>query len=99
MASSGPADPERVAQARALVRQVLQGRETAASNPALVADDVLTTQVAIVEQHDPAWLQTELSDLRHPKERRLQVALQLRGPLRRPLLIALGAPPFIVGRG
>jgi hypothetical protein len=91
-------DPARVANARALVREVLQGRQTEASNPGLVADDVLSFQVALVEQHDPAWLQQQLQDPRFPRDVRLQVALQLRGPLRRPLLTALGAPPFVIGR-
>ena len=99
MTTSSPQHAARLANARALVREVLQGKQTDQSTPGLVADDVLSFQVATVEQGDPAWLEQQLSDPRFTKDLRLQVALQLRGPLRRPLLTALGAPAFVIGRG
>jgi hypothetical protein len=98
MPGPDPHQAARVANARALVREVLAGKQTETSNPGLVVDDVLAFQVAIVEQHDGDWLAGQLSDPRYPKNLRLQVALQLRGPLRRPTLTALGAPPFVIGR-
>jgi exosome complex RNA-binding protein Rrp4 len=91
-------DAAKLADARALVRDVLSKKQTDQNNPALHDGDVLTFQVALVEQHDPAWLQTQLNDPRFAKDARLQVALQLRGPLRKPLLTALGAPAFLIGR-
>jgi hypothetical protein len=91
-------DAQQLAAARTLVRDVLAKKPGTTNDPALVVDDVLTFRVAIVEQHDPAWLQAQLTDARFDQDVRLQVALQLRGPLRRPLLTALGAPPFVIGR-
>jgi hypothetical protein len=91
-------DAARLKTARSVVADVLAKKTTAANTPALVADDLLTLNVALLEQHDAAWLEAQLKDARIDAAMRTVVALQLRGPLRRPLLTALGAPPFVIGR-
>ena len=62
----------------------------------LLRIDAHATQ-ALVEAHDPAWLEARLKDARFSVEHRTTVGLALRGPLRRPLLQVLGVPPFVIG--
>ena len=91
-------DAARLKTARSVVADVLAKKTTTANTPALVVDDLLTLNVALLEEHDAAWLEAQLKDARVDAATRTVVALQLRGPLRRPLLTALGAPPFVIGR-
>lgn len=78
-------------------KSVIDGVLAGTSSPAVVQDDLLTFAVAIVEAADPAWLEARLKDARFPVERRTTVGLAVRGPLRRPVLTALGVPPFVIG--
>lgn len=96
MSMTSTATPQQVQQAKALVTAVLTGKDTVEKNPALEADDLLSMNVAIVEAADAAWLESQLKNARLNKEVRLMVALQTRGPMRKPLLQALGAPPFLL---
>lgn len=89
-------DPKRLQAARALVTAVLTKKQTVENNPALEQDDLLAINVAIVEQNDAAWLEAQLKDAKLDKDARLTVALQVKGPLRRPVLTSLGAPPFVI---
>lgn len=92
----GAASPQQVQAAKALLTSVLSSPDSLQNNPALEADDVLSMQVAIVEAADAAWLEAQLKNERHDPHARLTVALQTRGPMRKPLLKALGAPAFLL---
>lgn len=78
---------------KAVVDDVLAGK----AGPAATQDDLLHLAVAIVEAKEPAWLEARLKDARFAVEHRITVGLELRGPLRRPVLTALGVPPFVIG--
>ena len=86
-----------LAKAKELLLAVLTGAQTEASHPALVNDDLLLFAVAAVEAGDPLWIERHLKDGRYTTEARTLVGLQLRGPLRRPLLEPLGVPAFLLG--
>jgi hypothetical protein len=85
--------PADVQQRKAVIDDVLAGRAA----PAVTRDDLLQFAVAIVEAADPAWLEARLKDARFSVDHRTTVGLALRGPLRRPVLTALGVPPFLIG--
>jgi hypothetical protein len=85
--------PADLPQRKAVIDDVLGGR----ASPATTQDDLLQFAVALVEAHDPAWLEARLKDARFSVEHRTTVGLALRGPLRRPLLQVLGVPPFVIG--
>jgi len=85
--------PADLPQRKAVIDDVLGGR----ASPATTQDDLLHFAVALVEAHDPAWLEARLKDARFSVEHRTTVGLALRGPLRRPVLSALGVPPFLIG--
>ena len=78
---------------KAVIDDVLGGK----AGPAATQDDLLHLAVAIVEAQEPAWLEARLKDQHFATEHRTTVGLELRGPLRRPLLTALGVPPFVIG--
>lgn len=82
---------------RGLLTEVLSGARSEKNSPHLIADDVLAFAVARLEEADATWLEAQLKDKRFGLDERMLVALQLRGPLRKPTLTALGAPPFIIG--
>lgn len=90
--SAKPASQE-LQQRKAVIDDVLAGRAA----PAVTRDDLLQFAVAIVEAGDPAWLEARLKDAHLSVEHRTTVGLALRGPLRRPVLSALGVPPFLIG--
>lgn len=93
MTSSSKPSPQELQRRKAVIDDVLSGK----AGPAAVQDDLLHLAVAIVEAHEPAWLEARLKDPRAAIEHRTTVGLELRGPLRRPLLTALGVPPFVIG--
>ena len=51
----------------------------------------------LVERSEPAWLEAQLRDARYSVDHRTTVGLELRGALRKPVLTALGVPPFVIG--
>jgi hypothetical protein len=85
--------PADLPQRKAVIDDVLAGR----ASPATTQDDLLHFAVALVEAHDPAWIEARLKDARFSVDHRTTVGLALRGPLRRPVLSALGVPPFLIG--
>jgi len=88
-------DAKRTADAKALVADVLAGKKNPEKDPALA--DALLFAVTALEKGESAWLEAQLKDARLDKERRTTVGLELRGPLRKPILTALGVPPFVIG--
>ena len=90
-------DPQRLKSARELVTAVLTKKTTVDKNPALEQDDLLAINVAIVEQHDAAWLEKQLKDAKLDKDARVTIALYLKSALRKPTLTALGVPAFVIG--
>ena len=90
-------DPQRLKSAKELVTAVLTGKQTIDKNPALERDDLLAINVGVVELNDAAWLEGQLKDNKFNKDARMIVALQVKGPMRRPVLTALGAPAFVIG--
>ncbi|MDP2342339.1 MAG: hypothetical protein Q8O67_15395 [Deltaproteobacteria bacterium] len=91
-------DPQRLKSAKELVTAVLTGKQTVEKNPALEQDDLLAINVGIVELNDAAWLESQLKDNKLNKDARMTIALQVKGPMRKPVLTALGAPAFVIGR-
>jgi hypothetical protein len=91
-ATTKPSGDE-LARRKAVVDDVLLGK----AGKATTQDDLLQFAVALLEAHEPAWLEARLKDTRYAVEHRTTVGLELRGPLRRPLLTALGVPPFVIG--
>jgi hypothetical protein len=89
-------DAQRLKVAKDLVSAVLTGRQSVEKNPALDRDDLLAINVGIVEQNDAAWLEGQLKDNKFNKDARMTIALQVKGPMRKPVLTALGAPPFVI---
>lgn len=87
----------KLAQAKELVTALLTKQTSTKANPALEQDDLLSINVAIVEAKDAAWLEAQLKNDKFDKDARLTLALQTRGPMRKPLLTALGAPAFLLG--
>lgn len=85
-----------VKQAKELVTALLTKKTSTATNPALEQDDLLSINVAIVESADAPWLEAQLKNDTFDKDARLTLALQTRGPMRKPLLTALGAPAFLL---
>lgn len=90
-------DSAQVKAAKELLTALLTKKTSVAANPALEQDDLLSRSVAVVEAADGAWLEAQLRSEKHEKELRLTLALQTRGPMRKPLLTALGAPAFLLG--
>lgn len=86
----------KVKQAKELVTALLTQQTSTKANPALEQDDLLSINVAIVESADAAWLEAQLKNEKFDKDTRLTLALQTRGPMRKPLLTALGAPAFLL---
>ncbi len=86
-----PADVK--AQKEFLLAVLSGARKGAAVNE----EDLVLFAVAVVEKAEPSWLETQLKDARYTTERKTEVALELRGPLRKPILTALGVPPFVIG--
>ncbi len=94
-ANSAATDAQ-VKQAKELVTALLTKKTSTAANPALEQDDLLSINVAIVEAADAPWLESQLKNDTFDKDARLTLALQTRGPMRKPLLTALGAPAFLL---
>ena len=89
-------DAAKLQQAKELVTALLTKKTSTAADPALERDDVLSINIAIVEAADAGWLEAQLKNAAYDKDVRLALALQTRGPMRKPLLKALGAPPFLL---
>ena len=53
---------DRVAQSKSLVQDVLAGRKTPDSDPAVFEDDLLYLAVGVLRQQDLAWLEARLSE-------------------------------------
>jgi hypothetical protein len=90
-------DAARVAKAKALISDVLNGKRAAGDDDAAQQDDLVLFAVAIVEGQEPAWLEAQLKNKAFSVETRTIVGLELRGPLRKPMLTALGVPAFVIG--
>ncbi len=95
--ASSRVDPAKLEQAKVLLVEVLSGKQTARKNPALTDGDTLLFAVLLVERSEPAWLEAQLRDARYSVDHRTTVGLELRGALRKPVLTALGVPPFVIG--
>jgi hypothetical protein len=89
-------DAAKLKAAKELVTALLTKQTSVEQEPALRQDDLLSISVAIVEDGDAAWLEQQLKNEKADKDARLTVALQTRGPMRKPLLKALGAPAFLL---
>ena len=93
--SDAAIDAAKLQQAKAVVTTALSTSTSPTTKTALEQDDLLSIHVAIVEAADAAWLEAQLKNPQLDKDARLTVALQTRGPMRKPLLLALGAPAFL----
>lgn len=90
-------DLKKLADAKELLVAVLDCNKTLEQNLELSDGDLLLFAVALVERAEPAWLEVRLKDPSYTTEARTTVGLELRGPLRRPVLTALGVPLFVIG--
>jgi hypothetical protein len=90
-------DPARVDNAKRLITSVLQGKRAADDDSAVQQDDLLLFAVRTVEAAEPAWLETQLKNKAFSTELRTTVGIELQGPLRKPILTALGVPAFVIG--
>lgn len=83
----------RLAGARALLAELLSGRITPESEPALFEEDDVLISVAIVERAEPAWLLAQLADRRYPLAGRLEVFHHLRATRQQAHAILLREDP------